>query len=69
MNNLAKNEFYAIILGGSVLSFNAAYINVCSMAGSYSATVSHVTGNITRIGISIFNEDLTVFALGKIDLV
>ena len=63
MNNLAKKEFNAIVLGGSVLSFNAAYINVCAMAGAYSATVSHVTGNITRIGISIFNEDLTIFAL------
>lgn len=63
MNKLETREFYAIVLGGSILSFNAAYINVCAMAGAYSATVSHVTGNITRMGISVFNEDLTIFAL------
>jgi uncharacterized membrane protein YoaK (UPF0700 family) len=33
------------------------------MAGVYSATVSHVTGNITRIAIAIWQEDLTIFAL------
>lgn len=63
MDKLAVKEFYSIVLGGSILCFNAGFINVITMAGVYSATVSHVTGNITRIAIAIFQEDLTIFAL------
>ena len=63
MNNLALKEFYAVTFGGTVLCFNAGFINVVTLAGSYSATVSHVTGNITRMAISMFQEDPTTLAL------
>ena len=63
MNNLAVKEFYSVVIGGSILCFNSGFINLITLAGSYSATVSHVTGNITRMSIAIFQEDLTVFAL------
>lgn len=57
MNNLDKKEFNSIILGGSILSFNAGFVNACAIAGAYSIAVSHLTGNITKLGISIFDEN------------
>ncbi|RKO93541.1 hypothetical protein BDK51DRAFT_19960 [Blyttiomyces helicus] len=63
MNNFAAKEFYSIVVGGSVLSLNAGFINVVTLAGVFSVTVSHVTGNVSRVAISIYEADLTTLAL------
>ncbi|KAI8909558.1 hypothetical protein EDD86DRAFT_190535 [Gorgonomyces haynaldii] len=60
MNNLPAREFNTIVVGGVLLAANAGYINVVSMAG---ITVSHVTGSVSRIGMSVFNGDFDTFAL------
>lgn len=63
MNNFAAKEFWSIVLGGSVLALNAGFINVVTLAGVFSVTVSHVTGNVTRMAITILNGDFTTFML------
>ncbi|KAI8925956.1 hypothetical protein BC831DRAFT_458951 [Entophlyctis helioformis] len=64
MNNLPEKEFYTIIAGGVALAANAGFINVVSMAGVFpGVTVSHVTGSVSRVAISIFQEDWDTFFL------
>ncbi|RKO85889.1 hypothetical protein BDK51DRAFT_52570 [Blyttiomyces helicus] len=62
MKNCAAKEFYSIVVGGSVLSLNAGFINVVTLAGVFSVTVSHVTGNVSRVAISIYEADLPKIA-------
>lgn len=45
-----KERFVSIILGGSLLSFNAGFINVVSLLIS-NILVSHTTGNITKSSV------------------
>ncbi|KAI8616172.1 hypothetical protein BC830DRAFT_1055392, partial [Chytriomyces sp. MP71] len=63
MNNFAQKEFNTIVAGSCILAMNAGFINVVTLAGVFSVTVSHVTGNVSRVAISIFNGDLTTFSL------
>lgn len=63
MNNIAKREFWSIVIGGTLLAINAGFINVVTLAGVFSVTVSHVTGNVTRIGVSLFQRDFITLAL------
>ncbi|KAJ3228227.1 hypothetical protein HK099_005237 [Clydaea vesicula] len=63
MNNFAAKEFWSIVVGGSVLSLNAGFINVVTLAGVFTITVSHVTGNVTRIAITVFQGDWATLAL------
>lgn len=57
MNNLPAREFHTIVGGGVLLAMNAGYINVVSMTGLFSVTVSHVTGSVTRISILLYNQE------------
>ncbi|KAI8816458.1 uncharacterized protein EV422DRAFT_551654 [Fimicolochytrium jonesii] len=63
MNNFASREFYSIVIGGSVLALNAGFINVVTLAGVFSVTVSHHTGNVSKTAIALYNWDLTTLAL------
>ncbi|KAI9094716.1 hypothetical protein DFS34DRAFT_561350, partial [Phlyctochytrium arcticum] len=63
MNSFAEREFNSIVIGGSVLALNAGFINVVTLAGVFTVTVSHHTGNVSRIAISLLNGDLTTLAL------
>jgi len=54
MDALPQREFRAVIIGGTALAMNAGYINAVSLSGLFSATVSHVTGNLTRIAVDVF---------------
>ncbi|KAI9017791.1 hypothetical protein BC832DRAFT_570051 [Gaertneriomyces semiglobifer] len=63
MNSFASNEFNAIVIGGSILALNAGFINVVTLAGVFSVTVSHHTGNVSRIAIALFQADLASLAL------
>jgi uncharacterized membrane protein YoaK (UPF0700 family) len=64
MNNLSAKEFQLIVTGGVILAANAGFINVVSMAGVFpGVTVSHVTGSVSRIALSLFNEDFETMAL------
>jgi Protein of unknown function (DUF1275) len=64
MNNLPPAEFNAIVMGGSILAANAGFINVVSMAGIFpGVTVSHVTGTVSRIPISIFRQEFETLVL------
>ncbi|KAJ3163604.1 hypothetical protein HDU86_000187 [Geranomyces michiganensis] len=63
MNNFADREFNTIVVGGSVLAINAGFINVVTLAGVYSVTVSHLTGNVSKTAIALLNADLTTLAL------
>lgn len=44
-------EFLTIILGGSMLAFNAGFINGCTLLSLHSYPVSHVTGTTSHAGI------------------
>ncbi|KAI9338256.1 hypothetical protein BDR26DRAFT_821478 [Obelidium mucronatum] len=63
MNNFAQKEFNTIVAGSCILAMNAGFINVVTLAGVFSVTVSHVTGNVSRIAISIFQGDITTLSL------
>ncbi|KAJ3314481.1 hypothetical protein HDU76_002405 [Blyttiomyces sp. JEL0837] len=63
MNNFAQKEFYTIVAGASILAANAGFINVVAMAGVFSVTVSHVTGTVSRIGISLVQGDITTLSM------
>ncbi|KAI9365965.1 hypothetical protein DFJ73DRAFT_806450 [Zopfochytrium polystomum] len=62
MNNLAQKEFYTIVAGAAILAANAGFINVVTLAGAFSVTVSHVTGNVSRIAMGVTQFDLTTLS-------
>ncbi|KAJ3350480.1 hypothetical protein HDU83_009680 [Entophlyctis luteolus] len=62
-NLIDKKEFNTIVAGSCILASNAGFINVVTLAGVYSVTVSHVTGNVSRIAISLFLGDFTTLSL------
>lgn len=55
-------EFFLIIIGGSLLSFNAGFINGCVIILA-KFTVGHVTGTISNSGIAIAHEDFEKFLI------
>lgn len=55
-----KERFLAIVFGGSLLSFNAGFINVISLLIS-NVLVSHTTGNITKSAITLTEGDFFSF--------
>ncbi|TPX66620.1 hypothetical protein SpCBS45565_g04324 [Spizellomyces sp. 'palustris'] len=63
MNTFAQREFNSIVIGGSVLALNAGFINVVTLAGVFTVTVSHHTGNVSRIAMALLNADITTLAL------
>ncbi|KAJ3191877.1 hypothetical protein HK101_007327 [Irineochytrium annulatum] len=63
MNNFAQKEFYSIVVGSCVLAANAGFINVVTLTGLFSVTVSHVTGNVSKVAIALYNADATNLAV------
>ncbi|KAJ3071802.1 hypothetical protein HDU98_004770 [Podochytrium sp. JEL0797] len=63
MNSFAQREFNTIVAGACILTMNAGFINVVTLDGVFSVTVSHVTGNVSRIAISLASGDLTTLSL------
>ncbi|KAI8853245.1 hypothetical protein BC829DRAFT_383177 [Chytridium lagenaria] len=63
MNNFAQEEFYSIVIGASILSANAGYINVVTLAGVFSITVSHVTGTLSTIAINTITLDIPTLSI------
>ncbi|KAI8801258.1 hypothetical protein BJ742DRAFT_656876, partial [Cladochytrium replicatum] len=57
MNNIAFTEFLSIVTGGSILAINAGYINVVTLTGTLGLTVSHATGNTSKLAIAIYQGD------------
>lgn len=62
-----RHEFHAIVIGGSMLSFNAGFINSVTLFTS-GLTASHVTGIITKSSIflgagQIFDFGMTFLIL------
>lgn len=55
-----KDLFSAIVFGGSLLSFNAGFINVISLLIS-NVLVSHTTGNITKSAVTITDGEYFSF--------
>mmetsp|Transcript_35247 Transcript_35247/g.80477 ORF Transcript_35247/g.80477 Transcript_35247/m.80477 type:complete len:361 (-) Transcript_35247:261-1343(-) len=53
MDTLPKLEFAVIVCGGTVLSINAGFVNSFFLSGPGRATVSHVTGTVTKLGVDI----------------
>lgn len=67
MHTFAAKEFWSIVLGGSILAVNAGFINVVALAGAFSVTVSHVTGNISKMSITLLtggtNESILILSI------
>lgn len=55
-----REKFIAIVFGGSLLSFNAGFINIVSFLIS-NVLVSHTTGNITKSAIYLTEGELLNF--------
>ncbi len=55
-----SHEFIAIVAGGSLLAFNAGFINVISLLIS-DILVSHTTGNISKASVALANGDAYTF--------
>lgn len=53
-------EFVAVVFGGSLLAFNAGFINVVSLLIS-DILVSHTTGNISKSSVNFANGDYFKF--------
>lgn len=70
MNSFVEKEFWTLVIGGSILAMNSGFINVVALAGVFSSTVSHTTGNVTRLAIlysqhdyiGVLNDLLTVLS-------
>ncbi|KAI9145170.1 hypothetical protein BKA69DRAFT_1049725 [Paraphysoderma sedebokerense] len=57
MDSFKAKEFWTVVVGGTTLSTIAGFINAISLAGLFTSTVSHVTGNVTRIGLTLLAGD------------
>lgn len=53
-------EFVAVVFGGSLLAFNAGFVNVVSLLIS-DILVSHTTGNISKSSVHFANGDYFKF--------
>ncbi|ORZ38606.1 putative transmembrane protein, partial [Catenaria anguillulae PL171] len=53
MDKFAAREFYTVVIGGSLLSTLAGFINAAVLTGSFHVAVTHVTGSLTRLGSSL----------------
>ncbi len=53
-----RPEFKWIVLGSSILSLCAGFVNVVSMLSTFSFTVSHNTGTTSRLGIYLARMEL-----------
>ena len=49
---------YWVSLGGSWLALNAGYINAIGFLGAQQHGLTHVTGQVTRVGIELAHADL-----------
>lgn len=55
-----QQEFVSIILGGSLLAFNAGFVNVVSLLIS-DILVSHTTGNVSKSSVFLAEGDFDKF--------
>lgn len=60
MDQFATNEFYTVVVGGSLLACVAGYINAAALQGVFSTPVSHVTGSITKLSVSLLKMETSV---------
>ena len=51
-------EFFAIILGGFLLSFNAGFINGVCYSTVQGLSVSHLSGTTTKLGLTMSTGDI-----------
>jgi hypothetical protein len=72
----SRNEFIAIVIGGSLLTLNAGFINSVTLQIS-GVPVSHITGTLTKAGIAIGDQYyvnvykqllLVIFFIGKLSI-
>lgn len=64
IRSLERLEFLTVVLGGSILSFSAGFINAVSLLTIVSAPVSHVSGTATQILFPLtVNDSSTSFEL------
>jgi hypothetical protein len=61
LSESAKHEFVAIVAGGSLLAFNAGFVNVVSLLIS-DILVSHTTGNISKTSVFLAAGQFRLFA-------
>jgi uncharacterized membrane protein YoaK (UPF0700 family) len=59
-NERSRMEFWTIIIGGSLLAFNAGYINGVTMATTPGYSTTHHTGSITNIALEIQDVRLNI---------
>lgn len=57
MKGSKGKEFWIILIGGGLLSFNAGHLNGTTLLQDHPTTTTHMTGNSTNLGISIAELD------------
>lgn len=55
LSDIASREFRTIFIGTCLLSFNAGFANVLGILSTFSSTVSHQSGNVSRLGVALAN--------------
>lgn len=50
-------EFYLVVLGGSLLSLTAGFLNAVTLVGYYGVFVTHITGILIKVSINLFALD------------
>ncbi len=50
-------DFWVILIGGALLSFNAGHLNGTTLLQDHPTTTTHMTGNSTNLGIAIAHLD------------
>jgi uncharacterized membrane protein YoaK (UPF0700 family) len=48
-----RKDFKYIVIGGSLLSLNAAFVNAVFLLSSMQVTVAHVTGTVSKASIDL----------------
>lgn len=59
-NERSRMEFWTIIVGGSLLAFNAGYINGVTLATTPAYPTTHHTGSVTNIALEIQDVRLNI---------
>lgn len=66
MKGSTGREFWLILIGGALLSFNAGHLNGTTLLQDHPTTTTHMTGNSTNLGIAIAelnNKKILFFGL------
>ncbi|KAI9175616.1 hypothetical protein H9P43_006979 [Blastocladiella emersonii ATCC 22665] len=63
LDQFAAREFYTVVIGGTILSHIAGFVNAVALGSAFTVTVTHITGNLTRFGAALLKGDLATMGV------